>query len=517
MTPTSLKRLLEFDAMIGFIILITSIGLMPLNDPDFFWHLKNGELLLTNRALFEHDPFSHTAAGNPLQVTGWFFDAAIAYVWRDYGAIGLRVISAFLITLTWLGIYKCANLFVQRNETCALFALFGIVLLAPLVAVRPNLFTHCAIVWVLFCLLGFTKSNRIGYLWMLIPLFAVWPNFHYGFAVGLVLIGLFFASSILDRLAPLSSSKPLSGFLGSAPILISAICVLAVAVNPYGLQVYQELLMMALRGANSTVTEWQSPNFKSIFQKVLLGSIVCYLAVVFVAGRKSSWLMLLVPGTMLCATLLAQRNQGFWAVILPVFLAIGLSEILNQRTQPDGQPGGRVLRRVPHPPFAYYLNAVVLLVTIVAVVLSSPAVRQQQADAEAEFYPVAAANFMVDKIPDGKLFNQYVSGGYLIWRAYPRFPVFVDGRYFPYTLETMQIYDHIIAGLPQSVELLKNHDVEIALVDTNTALSELLYLSQDFRTVYSDPEHSIYVVDNDKFARVETVKRAATGRLLQRN
>ena len=511
MKPTSLKRLLEFDAMIGFIILIASVGLMPLNDPDFFWHLKNGELLLANRVLFEHDPFSHTAAGNPLQVTGWFFDAAIAYVWQDYGAIGIRAISAFFITLTWLGIYKCANLFIQRNETCALFALFGIVLLAPLVAVRPNLFTHCAVVWVLFCLLGFMKSNRIGYLLILIPLFAIWPNFHYGFAVGLVLIGLFFASSILDRLAPLSSSRPLSGFLRSAPILISVICVLAVAVNPYGLQVFQELVMMALRGANSFVIEWQSPNFKVILQKGLLVSIFCYLAVVFVTGRKSSWLMLLVPGTMLYAMLLAQRNQGFWAVILPVFLAIGISEILNQRTQLDGQPGGQVLRHVPHPPFAYYLNAVILLVTVVAVFLGGPTVRQQRADAVARLYPAAAVNFMVDNIPDGNLFNRYGSGGYLIWRTYPRFPVFVDGRYFPYTPETMQIYEHIIAGLPQSVELLKNHNVEIALVDTNTALSELLYLSQDFRIVYSDAEHSIYVVDTDKFARVETVERATTG------
>jgi hypothetical protein len=154
---------------------------------------------------------------------------------------------------------------------------------------------------------------------------------------------------------------------------------------------------------------------------------------------------------------------------------------------------------------------VILLVTIIAVVLGGPTVRQQRADAAAKLYPAAAADFMLDNIPDGNLFNRYGSGGYLIWRTYPRFPVFIDGRYFPYSVETMKVYDHIIAGLPQSVDLLKNQNVEIALVDTNTALSELLYLSQDFRTVYSDPEHSIYVVDTDKFARVETVERATTG------
>ena len=446
-----------------------------------------------------------------MQVTGWFFDAAIAFLWQNYGAIGIRILSAFFIALTWLGMYKCATLFIQRKETCALLALFGIVLLGPLVAVRPNLFTHCAIAWVLFCLLGFMKSNRIDYLLMLIPLFAIWPNFHYGFPVGLVLIGLFFASSVLDRLAPLSSSRPLSGFLRPAPILISAICALAVALNPYGLQVYQELLMMTLRAAGSAVTEWQSPNFKSIFHKVLLGSIFCYLAVIFVTVRKSSWLMLLVPGTMLCAMLLAERNQGFWAVILPAFLAIGISEILTQRTQPEGQPRSQMLRQVPHPPFAYYLHAVILSVTIIAVVLGGPVVRQQRADAASEIFPAAATDFMLDNIPDGNLFNRYGSGGYLIWRTYPRFPVFIDGRYFPYSVETMKVYAHIIAGLPQSVDLLINQNVEIALVDTNTALSELLYLSHDFRTVYSDPEHSIYVVDTEKFVQVETVKRATTG------
>jgi hypothetical protein len=507
MTLSSLKRMLEFDAMIGIIIVITSVGGMSLMDPDFFWHLKNGELLLANRVLFEQDLFSHTAAGTHLQVTGWFFDAAIAFLWQNYGAIGVRILSAFFIALTWLGMYKCATLFIQRKETCALFALFGIALLAPLVAVRPNLFTHCAVVWVLFCLLGFMKSNRINYLLSLIPLFAVWPNFHYGFAVGLVLIGLFFASAVLDRLAPLSSSRPLSGFLRSAPILISVTCVLAVAVNPYGLQVYQELLLMSMRATDSIVSEWQSPNFKAIFQKLLLVSIFSYLVVIFVTNRKSSWLMLLVPGTMLFAMLVAQRNQGFWAVILPAFLAIGVSEILTQRTQPESQ----LLRQVPHPQFAYFLNAVILLVTITAVLLGGPAVQQRQRDAAAAMIPAAATDFMLNKIPDGNLFNRYASGGYLIWRTYPRFPVFVDGRYSPYTPEIMNTYGHIIGGLPKSVDLLKNHNVEIALVDTNTALSELLYLSQDYRTVYSDPEHSIYVIDTDKFAQVETVERTTTG------
>lgn len=511
MTLSSLKRLLEFDAMIGIILGITTAGLMPLLDPDFFWHLKNGELLLANRALFEQDPFSHTAAGAQLQVTGWFFDAAIAFLWQNYGSGGVRIFTAVFIALTWLGMYKCSTLFIQRKETCALLGLFGIVLLVPLFAVRPNLFTHCAIVWVLFFVLSFMKSNRINYLLALIPLFVVWPNFHYGFAVGLVLIGLFFASAALDQLAPLSSSRPLSGFLRPAPILISAICALAVALNPYGLQVYQELMMMTLRAADSDVTEWQSPNFKTLFHKVLLGSILCYLAVIFVTVRKSSWLMLLVPGTMLCAMLMAERNQGFWAVILPAFLAMGVGEILAQRPQPEGQPRSQMLQQVPHPPSAYYLHAVILSVTIIAVVLGGPVVRQQRADATSQMYPIAATDFMLDNIPDGNLFNRYGSGGYLIWRTYPRFPVFIDGRYFPYSVETMKIYKHISSGLPKSVDLLIDQNVEIALIGTNTALSELLYLSHDFRAVYSDPEHSIYVVDTEKFAQVETVKRAMTG------
>lgn len=503
---TSAKRLLEFDAMIGIILLITSAGLMPLNDPDFFWHLKNGELLLNNKALFEQDLFSHTAAGSALQVTGWFFDAAIAYLWQNHDAAGIRIFSAFFIALTWLGMHRCANLFIERKETCALLALFGIVVLGPLVAVRPNLFTHCAIVWVLYCLLGFMKSSRIGYLLTLIPLFAIWPNFHYGFAVGLVLIGLFFASAVLDQFAPLSSRKPLSGFLTSRPVLIAMTCVLAVAANPYGLQVYQELLMMSVRGADSAVIEWQSPDFNPTFQKILLGSIVFYAVTIFLTNKKPSWLMLLVPGTMLCAMLLAQRNQGFWAVTLPPFLALGISEILTQRTQTDRQ----VPRQDPHSPVTYYLNAVILLVTITAVIFGQTAVQKMQTAATNRTYPVAATNFMLDNIPDGNLFNQYISGGYLIWRAYPRFPVFVDGRYFPYSRATLKIYDHIFKGLPQSIDLLRNQNVEIALVGTNTALSELLHLSESFRTIYSDSEHSIYVIDTEKFEPLKTVARATT-------
>ena len=43
-------------------------------------------------------------------------------------------------------------------------------------------------------------------------------------------------------------------------------------------------------------------------------------------------------------------------------------------------------------------------------------------------FPVAAADFVMKTDPPGNLYNAYDWGGYLMWRLYPGYLVFVDGR-----------------------------------------------------------------------------------------
>ena len=51
-----------------------------------------------------------------------------------------------------------------------------------------------------------------------------------------------------------------------------------------------------------------------------------------------------------------------------------------------------------------------------------------QAQTEAQHFPLAAAAFLSREHPPGPILNHYNWGGYFIWKLYPQYHVFMDGR-----------------------------------------------------------------------------------------
>ena len=47
---------------------------------------------------------------------------------------------------------------------------------------------------------------------------------------------------------------------------------------------------------------------------------------------------------------------------------------------------------------------------------------------ESRVFPVRVANFLIENHIEGKMFNLYNKGGYLLWRLYPKYKVFFDSR-----------------------------------------------------------------------------------------
>ena len=499
------RRWLEFDAMIAIIVVIASVGWMNVTDPDFFWHLKNGEIILESGSLFTVDIYSHTAKDTPIQITGWLFDVAIAWIHQNFGFAGIRVFAACFIFATWLAVYKCAKLYVVRSQTAALLGLFSIVLLAPLIAIRPNLFTHAAFAWVLFSALYLCRHHNFRALLWVIPLFIIWPYFHFGFAAGLLLLVLFVVAAWMDSFIPLTDNQPIQHLKNPFLIGIIISCALAALLNNYGATIYNDLFEMTVRAGTSPVSEWKSPDFKPPFQKILLVSLFIYILLLFVQKRSDSWLLFIIPAALLWSLLTAQRNQGFWAIILPVFVAIQVAGTAGTYQHAENKLSERLERNDPIPRITYYLNGILILLTLIVVAVRAPEVTKKHFTNAGALLPVEATDFLLNEVADGKLFNRYGSGGYLIWRTYPKFKVFVDGRYAPYTDQIIEDALYILAGRPDALNLLSKYEVEIAFAENDTALFHMLVTSAMFRLVYSDSKHSVFVLDNEKFKNLRSV------------
>ena len=61
-------------------------------DPDMWWHIRTGELILSTHRWATTDPYSYTAAGAPWMSCEWLGDVFFAVVYRFGGLRGLEVL-----------------------------------------------------------------------------------------------------------------------------------------------------------------------------------------------------------------------------------------------------------------------------------------------------------------------------------------------------------------------------------------------------------------------------------------
>jgi len=73
-------------------------------------------------------------------------------------------------------------------------------------------------------------------------------------------------------------------------------------------------------------------------------------------------------------------------------------------------------------------NAFLLAGFVVFLVARVHLVTRRQAEKEAEQLPMRAVSFLANRHPPAPLLNHYNWGGYFIWRLYPEYQVYIDGR-----------------------------------------------------------------------------------------
>ena len=79
-------------------------------------------------------------------------------------------------------------------------------------------------------------------------------------------------------------------------------------------------------------------------------------------------------------------------------------------------------------PAKAFVNAVLLAGFLVFLVARVRYVTHRQAEAEAKELPAAAVSFIAAQRPPAPMLNHYNWGGYFIWRLYPEYRVYIDGR-----------------------------------------------------------------------------------------
>jgi hypothetical protein len=116
----------------------------------------------------------------------------------------------------------------------------------------------------------------------------------------------------------------------------------------------------------------------------------------------------------------------------------------------------------------------------VLLVLDSTAVEAAKRD----LFPVAAVEYLNENQPQGRLFNSYNWGGYLMFHA-PQYPVYIDGRTDLYNTQVFE-YASIAFAEDGWRESLDAMGIDLVFVEAVTPLAQQLAQTDGWTTLYSD-------------------------------
>lgn len=380
---------------------------MTLADPDTYWHVATGRVMLDSQSILDRDIFSHTFAGTSWLPHEWLAEVllAISYEIGGWPLVGLLAPIAGAATIVLLARHLSRDLVWQHVWIVCLLA--STTLMAHFLS-RPHVLAWpLTVLWTSELVRAADEERSPS--WWLLPLLVVWTNLHGSYLFGLGLAALVATEVALRH----SIRRPVIpwkwiAFIGAA--------ILAGCLTPHGLTKYSHIINLMQQTVQlDTIIEWQSPGFHGFqpFELWLLGFILLTVAL----GIRLPLPRLAIVLLLIHMALKHQRFIDYVALLAPIFLAAPLA-----RQLPRGSDGSERLNRV----FSWLSGRApisgICFLTFVGLV-AFPLFKEIRP--LSRFAPQAAINAIRSSEVKGPVFNDYNFGGYLISIGVP---TFIDGR-----------------------------------------------------------------------------------------
>jgi hypothetical protein len=463
-------------------LLIVSLGLFamaarPVTDPDVWWHLKTGELILQTHHIFHADPYSFTHAGQPWVNHEWLSEVLLYGLYCLTGNSGLIVLFAAVTALAFFLAYRrCAG----PPYLAALFTVWGAAASASIWGVRPQIFS--LLLTSIFLLILDRSFLHPRILWWLPPLTLLWVNLHAGYALGIGLIALYLLGTLLDVIFGFEKWPATNPLIQQFGFVLLA-CIAVVPLNPNGFKMYSyPWQTLSSRAMQQYIQEWASPNFHQGLYLPLLLMVLALLAALAFSPKRLRPLDLLLLAVTFYGAMRSVRHIPVFALVAIPILSRLLAPLFAQST--PQRPGPRSNTKLA-------FNGITILFIILFAIIRVDSVIRSQTQAEAKNFPVGAIHFLATHPVPAPIMNHYNWGGYFIWKLYPRYRVFVDGRADVYG-------DDFLNRLADMYYLKSNWKQEFAatnvcsvMLPPDAPLAAVLLEQSNWKAIYSDKQSII--------------------------
>lgn len=238
-------RVLDALLIVGFLALTFLLGLFPLKDTDFWWHLRTGDLIRQTGLIPSHDLYTYTSQERPWIDLHWTFQVALSWLYERGGIPALTIAKS---VITCLAVFLLIT--AKKREWPVWAMLVGwipaILVLSGRNYIRPETFTLVYLCGFLAILVRIDRSPRLTFL---LPILQVgWVNAQGLFVFGPLLLMLALIDAALRPGAFAPGRAKWWRPVGIATVLTGLACL----VNPYGLTGALYPLQIARTMGNST-------------------------------------------------------------------------------------------------------------------------------------------------------------------------------------------------------------------------------------------------------------------------
>jgi hypothetical protein len=441
------------------------VGIRPLRDNSFMWHLRTGRFIL-DHGIPRHDPYSYTAAGTKWVAQSWLAELLYGIINRVAGPFGLRLLGAALGLVVGATLFRIALRLANDRVRAGALALLAFATLLRVWSERPLMFGIVGMV-LLVTVVELPDSWAGRHAMIVLPtLMWLWANTHGTFVIGFGYLALHLVGQAFEGH---SVRQGRERTLFRASLIAAAVTL----VNPYGLDlVLFPLRLMARGNVLSDVAEWQSPNFREPGGMLFGAFLVCTLVVL--ARKRPGVRDVLITVVFVALGLYAIRNVGLSAIaILPVLARL----VHNPAPRPDDRSA---------------MHRLMVIAAGCALVLGIVHATGER-DWSLRAYPVKAFKAVQQQQLEGRrLFTTDAWGGYVIATAWPAQKVFFDDRYDMYPIAVNRDYGTIANLEPGWAELLDRYNVEVVITPRKTVLAQGLADRAEWVRIYGDDLAVVY-------------------------
>jgi len=485
------KDNLTMLVLVVMLLLVFIMAARAPGDPDMWWHLRAGEDTFENGRPLMVDTMTFTRLGAQWVNHSWLGQLFLYLFFKVGGYLGLSLFVAILACATMLVLIRSLSggLFVR-----AAIVILVCVVIAPVWSPRPQQFSLLLFAILAAWLIQSQKHQSVRY-WVLPVLFVLWSNLHGGYSFGFILLGISLLGLIFDRLIRRNNDQTMSWREIGKLADWTAISLLAVLINPNGINTWKIPFQTVGVEVTKYIQEWKSIDFHQISSLPYLVLLFGCVIALGLSGRRATGPELFGLTLFGAGSLTAQRLIGIFAIFAAFVFARHLEAALSDMavTLKTTRLGVRIQRwqeRTRARPVPNTLRrginlGLIALLGLAAIIklvyVSQPAV----VDANLKsYYPVSAVDYMLRSGTPGNILSDYGWGGYIDWKLREN-KVFLDGRADLYSDALFREWMDLIDAKPGWQARLSSYQVKYILLPPGMQLVEAAQQDQ-WKILYKD-------------------------------